>query len=99
MQNMMYLDRKGILHEILFRFQREIKDQNRLLYRFQVYYGNQTFACDFTISKNQINTFGLTDTELRDIFYKHFQRIIENNIKEYHTIDIKNMDVKSYPKA
>jgi len=96
---MMYLASSGTLYEIFSQFQREIPDQKSILYRFQIYYGVQTFACDLVISQFQINKYKLSEKDLMDIFYQRMRDSIESNMKEYHSITINKNDIKKFLSA
>ena len=82
------------VYEIFTRFFRPVPDISCQLLRFQIYFGDKTFACDTLISDRIIKQFGLSEKHIEEICRRKVCHALESNLDEYCSIVVGSSDIE-----
>lgn len=88
-----YTSIKQKRYEIFTRFVRAVPDIGCQLYRFQIYFGETTFACDTFISYRLMEEFRMSESDAEQLCLRKLCLALDNNLNEYCSIIIGKNDL------
>ena len=83
-------------YEIFTQFSRPVPDIKCRLYRFQIYIGEETFACDTFISYALIEKYQLTDKRAEEFCLRKICGALDANLSEYCSIIVRDKDLEPF---